>query len=172
MTKQKYSKYTLWYFFTSTYGVIITAIKPVTYTIHRSPKFFTYYQSNFIQLTQCFLILFITCSSGGTWICQDFCCCDEIPESKIIRSRKDIMYPPTLIVTVTHFGSCIKLDQARKSIRTKKEREKERYMEKGERMVKEGGVGTKGEGESTCLCSLLPYQLVPVNIQHCGWKWT
>lgn len=78
------------------------------------------------------------------------------------------MYPPPTDRNSHHFGSCIKLDHARKSIRTKKEREKERYMEKGERMVKEGGVGTKGEGESACLCSLLPYQLVPVNIQHCG----
>ena len=33
-------------------------------------------------------------------------------------------------------------------------------MEKGGRVVKEEGVGTKGEGESACLCSLLPYQFL------------
>lgn len=99
-------------------------------------------------------------------MCQDFCCCNEIPESQIIRSRKDIMCPPD--PNSHHFGSCIKLNHARKSIRTKKEREQERSMEKGGRMVKEGGLGTKGEEENACLCSLLPYQLVPVDIQCCS----
>lgn len=142
--------------------MIITAIKPVTNTIHRSPKFFT--------VDQCFLILFITYSSGATWICQDFCCCDEISEYKIIRSRKDIMCPPD--PNSHYFGIWLNWTMTRKSIRTKKEREKKRYMEKRGRMVKVGEVGMEGEGEKVCLCSLLPYQLVPVDIQHCGWRWT
>lgn len=45
-------------------------------------------------------------------------------------------------------------------------------MEKRGRMVKVGEVGMEGEGEKVCLCSLLPYHLVPVDIQRWGWRWT